>query len=414
MYSSFDTIDSPQKANGIWKNPVLWFALICIWTRLATIYMHAPSFGFDANFPYYLLSFRIYFTPRAVIGTIYDFLHNGLGLGWKAFCIIRVCFCFFVYSAAGIALFSILAKIKDTKFAALFGMFIFALPSTFHPFSVISVFDVYIVSFMIALTFITLRCDKLYYALVPPLCVLAVLTHENFIFMYFPFLLGLLAWRGEMQSWKGWVKGILASVSTLGAFTVMACFRAHLHNHPALLAKLNSTLSARAAEHGVETSDCLNTLGLTYIEHIKSVWSHFFLEQYGPYQIAINVISVLLLLPAGVVIARLWLYAWRHIEQERRKPMAFLIVSCFGACLLFGVAHDYIRWITAIFMCNTVALVIVYSQEEFVLDMKMPLSKMLKWFSVCLFYLCMDPPTGICFKIAEFLAYPIYKLCQNL
>lgn len=396
----------------LWKNRAMWFVLVCVWARLATIYMHSPFFNLDANFPYYLLNYKLEFTPRATIGSIYELLRNLFGIGWKAFCILRFSFCALVYSIAAIVLFRALLRLRNLRFAVLFGLFIFALPSTFHPMAVISVFDIYIITIMLSIVWMTFREDALYYVLVPPLCVLAVLTHENFIFMYLPFILGILIWRSEKLSWRGLLKGGLTFVFTMGAFAAMAFRRAYLHDHSELLEALNNTLSERASEYGIQLSNCLNTLGLTYWEHIKSVWSHFFLEQFSPYQIAVNVMSFLILVPAGIVIFKLWQYAWRNIAAERRRAMLCLIISCFGASCLFVVAHDYIRWITAIFICNTVALVVVYSDVKLASPASLSTDKMVKWFCVCIFYLCLDPPTGICFSIADLLAYPIYKLCM--
>ncbi len=374
--------------------------------------MHHPFFDTNENFPYYLLTYRLEFTPRAVIGTIYDFLRTTFGLQWKAFCILRFAFSVCAYTALAIGVFRLLMTLSDRRFAFLLGLFVFALPATFHPPAIITMFDIYIVTIMATCLWLTLKGSAwLYCIVVPPLCALAVLIHENFIFMYLPFLLGVLAWRGELTRTGGWLKALLTTGATLGTFAAMSLRRSFLHTQPGALDALNQALVTRAAEHGFDSSNCLVTLEMTYWEHVKSVWSHFFLEQFGPYQIAINLISMILLVPAAVVIFRLWRNAWSQLNDSQRRRLAILLLSCFGACGLFIVAHDYIRWFTAIFLCHVAALLMVYTDKTLSLRLELTRRQMIRWGAVCLFYLCLDPPTAICFPVADLLAYPIFKLC---
>ncbi|MBP5641366.1 MAG: hypothetical protein J6X55_17950 [Victivallales bacterium] len=398
--------------NNLWRNRALWFVLLCVWTRLATLQMHHPFFDFDENFPYYLLTYRLEFTPRAVIGTIYDFLKTSCGINWKLFCVLRFAFSIFAYSTATIAVFLALQSIPNRKFAILLGLFAFAMPSVFHPAAIITMFDIYIVFIMLICTLITLKARTALYVFVPPLCALAVLIHENFIFMYLPFLLGLHAWRGELGSLQGRIKAFLTALATLGTFAVLSIHRSHLHTRLDALETLNQSLIQRAAEHGFDSSHCLVTLEMTYWEHIKSVWSHFFLEQYGPYQLAINAISLIILIPAAVIVAKLWLNAWRQIPAEARHRFFCLLLSCFGACGLFIVAHDCIRWMTAIFICHIASLIILYTDRKLSLRCELTHCQCVRWCAVCLFYLCLDPPSAVCFPVADLLAYPIFKLCM--
>ncbi len=412
MDDAMQELDPHGNEERIWRNRALWFVLLCVWARLATLHMHHPSLGYDENFPCSPSTYRLEFTPRAVIGTIYDYLRNSFGIGWKAFCVLRFGFAVCAYTAIAIGVFRLLARLHDHRFAVLFGLFIFAMPSTFHSAAIISMFDIYIVCIMLLCTWITMKSKTALYVLVPPLCALAVLIHENFIFMYLPFLIGLLAWRGELACLRGWLKASVTAIATFGTFGAMSFYRARLHTQPGALDALNDALVQRAAEHGVELQQCLVTLEMTYWEHVKSVWSHFFLEQYGPYQIAINMISMILLIPAAVVIARLWLNAWRQTPADARRRLLVLLLSCFGACGLFIVAHDYIRWMTAIFICQTIALTIVYTDKRHPIHFELTARQALHWACICLFYLCLDPPTAICFPVADLVAYPIYKLCM--
>ncbi len=120
---------------------------------------------------------------------------------------------------------------------------------------------------------------------------------------------------------------------------------------------------------------------------------------------------MILLVPAAVVIFRLWRNAWSQLNDSQRRRLAVLLLSCFGACGLFIVAHDYIRWFTAIFLCHVAALLMVYTDKTLSLRLELTRRQMLRWGAVCLFYLCLDPPTAICFPVADLLAYPIFKLC---
>ena len=401
-----------RKEPPIWKDHVLWFALICVWTRLATNYMHNPFFAPNENFPYYLLSYRLEFTPRAVIGTIYDLLRSNLEIGWNTFCILRFAFCVLAYTLATIGLYRLLNNIQDRCFASLFGLFLFAIPSTFHPAAIITLFDHYLVAIMLTAVWLIQKGRSLPYLLVPPLCILAVLIHENFLFMYLPFLVGVLVWQDEKHDRCRWLKASLVVFSTIGAFMAMFLRRSYLHKTPGMLDALNQTLQQRAAEHGVELSNCLNTLELTYWEHVKSVWSHFFLEQNSPYQLAINVISLVIWIPALLVISSLWRNAWQQTQPELRRRLLMFGLSCFGGCALFIVAHDYIRWVTAILICNSVALILLYTDERLHLRFNLTAGQMIRWCCISLFYLCLDPPSSVCFTVADFLAYPVFKLCM--
>ena len=133
----------------IHREQALLFVLLCVFARLATVYMHHPFFVFDENFPYYLLSYRLEFTPRAVIGTVYDFLHSCYGIGWKEFCILRFLFAALAYCLAATWIYRLLAGMQNRIFAMMLGLFVFALPATFHPMAIINMFDMYLVFIML-------------------------------------------------------------------------------------------------------------------------------------------------------------------------------------------------------------------------------------------------------------------------
>ena len=388
----------------------LWFVLVCVWVRLGALYMHNPFFGeYDSNFPYCLLSYRLYFCPRAVVGTVYDALSTLFGVSWKGFCILRFAFVFTAYTAVAAGVWRMLRRLESRETALLLGFLAFTLPSTFHPANIITMFDVFIVTAMAASIGLIRRDSAAWFMPVPALVALAVLTHENFIFMYLPFLLGVLLWCGALGNMRGRAKLAAVFGAAAIAFCAMAYYRSRLHTEPGLLDGLNAELIRRAQAHGYEAENCLVTLELTYWEHIKSVWSHFFLEQFGPYQIAVNVISAVLLIPAGMVLHRLWRHAWQTVPRELRPRLLCLLVSCFGAAGLFIVAHDYIRWFSAILICNTAALLMVYADCG--LKLALTPAKKLCWLYIGLFYICLEPPSGICFSLADLLAYPIFKLC---
>lgn len=401
-------LDNRKTSDATWLR---LFVYLVVNMYLVTLVTRYPFFKPDGNYGYFLLSYRYMFTPRAVVGTAYDLLRE-LGIGWKGFELLRIGLMFAIYNVWTYCCLRLLSCFEDRRLALLWGCFLFAYPCTFHHANMRSFFDIYLSAVCLLCVVIVMK-DR-FFALVPLLLGFGVLIHESLLFEYVPFVSGVIVWRHGVVSRRGWLRVGLTLFFVGCVFLFMVHHRRKLSGDPVRQAQLKEYQVSRCEfPEFVEHLRGENGTNMTYWEHCKLVWSHFFLEKYSLHQLSINVLSLVLLFPGFVVLYRLWRLAFRQaLDVETRRRMAVLLVSCFGGCCMFIVAHDYVRWTTAIFICNAIALTLLYSDKSLGLRAKLSRRQVVVFAMLILFYMTLDPPNGVRLPATEFFAYPMYKLCQ--
>lgn len=392
------------------RHRFLWLALLLVNSQLITVWMRQPFFTPDGNYGYYLLSLRHAITPRAVVGTAYELLREH-GLSWKGFSLLQAAYAFLAYNLATAGAYRLLRQVPDRRFAGLLAAFIFSLPSTFHHANIRTAFDIYLSS----MTLLAIPMLPHLWLLpgVMAIVAIALFTHENMLFMYVPLLLGIIVWKDGFRSFRPWLKISAILLTTAVAFGAICWHRQKISTDGEAAQRLEQHLQSLPVEPPPPSSSVVPTFHMTYPEHIRSVWEHFFREQFSPQQLAVNILSLLIMAPAAIILFRLWRQVLGQVrdDPERRRRLLLLLASCFGAGALFFIAHDYIRWVSALFICHLIALLVVLADRTAGVDLRLTRRQIWVMAVITAFYLTVAPPSGIAIPTADFLAYPIHKLC---
>ena len=200
---------------------------------------------------------------------------------------------------------------------------------------------------------VNIRRAPVKYALLAALCVLALMVHQVFLFIYFPvaaaaFFVDAFA---EYEPDKKKLPLVLGAFALIGAaFLYFQLFSGVRF----------SSVDAMAAALSAQSDLDISHSALDY-EYFRSflygVQNHFLPFLRGETPIRYALCELILLSPAVAAFACLWTGMFRYLKKANvpvfRAPQPYLLLSLLLFVPAFATTVDWNRWLAALFACQT-------------------------------------------------------------
>ncbi|HCC35960.1 MAG TPA: hypothetical protein DEQ02_10210 [Ruminococcaceae bacterium] len=174
--------------------------------------------------------------------------------------------------------------------------------------------------------------------LVPVFCAAAVMIHQNFIFLYFPLIFILLAYRAALtsRSRKNTVICIITGALTCAGFVYFQFF-----------GKIQRLSMETALQMMQSRTNYPVSVGPLQFEHYAPFKQHIdLLSEQGPLLLIKLAIVLVIFLPLIFIFVKLWRAALKSVTRSRWIYIGFLLV--LPAALPIFITVDWGRWLAHI------------------------------------------------------------------
>lgn len=368
-------------------------------------------------YSHYLLTYEMVgFAPRALIGTIFNYLVI-LFNPWS-FLITLYLLTAAVYLFAARFFVQCIRKSKNQLFLLLIGALIYANPVIFLYIGKIGMLDLYnMLLLLIILWFIYAPEESRLCWMVPPLIAVGILIHETFLFFCVPSIVAVLAVKLNWKRLESKMILACSGVIILVLFILLYYTKKHLPATEVLdnMLRENNYLGVYPNESvglGPYTNE------QSYFDHVAHVFSHF--TRRNKIDWIVLLLDVLSFLPMFFLFGAFWKLIYERMIQKNRfsRFQIFLLIAApqagFLMCL---IGTDYPRWLTMIFLSNAVIMTMLATDRSFNLDFSLKeksgifIQRTAIW---SLFYLLIGASTMInCSSLFKVIAVFIYEYLRR-
>ncbi len=301
------------------------------------------------NFTFYALSYKWGFISRGLIGHLFNIIFTVVSIK-KVYFILNFIFIFFLMFVA--YMMNLIINIYKNK---LMGLMV-ALLCVFNPASFMLMitmsefgrFDIFI--FILTIISLIFLYKNKYLFLIPIISILAMLTHQNFIFMYAPLICTLIIYHYFKNKEKKWITLLVVNLLCL----VLSLSVVLVYGKPESFKTSTQFATVLRRNTNIPITD--GYLSAIHSEYYKTFadhmnWTAKRMSQAPKRYFAIG----LVLLLSYLYIQYILLY---QFIIKKNKLFYYLILSCFGSLILFIIGHDFGRWYVAII--NSLVLLFIY------------------------------------------------------
>lgn len=301
------------------------------------------------NFNYYVVSYKYGFISRGLIGHIFTSIFDFVSIR-KVYIILNVVFLFILMFIAYI--FQALFKKQDnitlstiTTLLCIFNPASFILMITMSEFGR---FDIFV--FILTIISLILIYKNKYLFLIPIIVMIAIFVYQGFLLMYAPLILMIIIYNYLNEKKIQWI--ILLSVTILSllfSFSTVV-----LYGKPS-----GFETSAQYEAELIKNTDIpiprydFNAIDA---EYFRSITEHIDLamQRLATFPREYFLIGFILLI-SYLYVHYILLY---QFIIKKNKCLPWLVLSCFGAIIMFFIGVDFGRWYIAII--NALILLFVY------------------------------------------------------
>ncbi len=191
------------------------------------------------------------------------------------------------------------------------------------------------------------------YALLTTLCVVALMVHQVFLFIYFPVAAAAFL-TDAFAEYRPQKKTLLL---TLGAFALVGAAFLYVQLFSSVrFASADAMVSALSAQSDLDISH--SALDYEYFRSfLYGVQNHFLPFLRGETPVRYALIELILLSPAIAVLTRLWAGMFRYLKKANvpvfHAPQPYMLLSLLLFVPVFCTTVDWNRWLAALFTCQT-------------------------------------------------------------
>lgn len=219
-----------------------------------------------------------------------------------------------------------------------------------------------LLSLLMVLVFFTIKKDVIRYVAFAALGCLCVLTHQAYVFLFFPLLLVMILediWKNNFKK-SQICYGIAATVLISVLFLIMQ-FKSGIYYDD--LELLMAELNAHA--------DFMVDGGPMEAEYFWTIVENFTNNMVPeiPHHLKYGFMLVCLLSPVWVTYLWIWFHAIRHSEKKNDKVKYILMLLTNLAYIpVFAMMNDWGRWFAALFIVGFLNIMILaWNQDEGIL-----------------------------------------------
>jgi len=321
----------------------LLLALILLFDLFSNFNKYVPSW----NSTQYLLAYQYGFRSRFLLGTIIRFFTPYLSATSLLF--IVYISAIFLIILVSVMLGKLIKKADDSYKIALIssiGIFLASPGSISYLFNDANFGQLETFILIFTIIIITIIVKNKYLLFIPIFTFLSIITHQAYMFTYFPLVFGLLLFESYNQNRK--VNYVISLI-----FTTLITITSFLYIQ--LSPKIVSFKTSLEAENFLlnRTNISLNIfmIELEYFYTVFEHWNLFVFRNLIRNSVFIGFITFVLVLPIVYILFKIWKNTISNCNDKYMKYiLLFLSLAPLCSLPIFVLALDWGRWLAAIFI----------------------------------------------------------------
>ena len=298
---------------------------------------------------FYVLSYDYGFISRGLIGSIFMFFNPFLKMNTLITILNIIYIIFLIFIAYILSL--VIKKQKDKFIAFLTTMFCIFNPASFMLMITMNEFgrfDIFI--FILSIISLILIYKRKLLFFIPIIFFIAMLIHQNFLFMYAPLILTIILYNWLKEKNKKWLLLFGVSFICLVILFILVTF----YGNPKGFNNAEEFASVLQTKTDIPIlSSYFGTLDAEYFqpinEHISLTRDRLI------HKSIIDFVIAIILIISYLSIQSILCY---QFLLKKNKFIWLLICSCFGSIVLFFIGVDFGRWFVAII--NALVILFIY------------------------------------------------------